>query len=89
MSNNEHSYGGGHDPLLSQWSEDEANAELDLLLSDGGGLEAEGKGSAEGGGRKGLRGSGGGSGARDGRRTWTDAESDRLREVMEHRGGEL
>lgn len=26
--------------------------------------------------------------SRDGRRTWTDAESDRLREVVEHRSGE-
>ncbi len=28
------------------------------------------------------------SNSRDGRRTWTDAESDRLREVVEHREGE-
>lgn len=36
----------------------------------------------------GSGGSGGsGAGAKDGRRTWTDAESDRLREVMEQPGG--
>lgn len=40
----------------------------------------DGSGSGAGAGAGGLN-------SRDGRRTWTDAESDRLREVVEHGNG--
>ena len=46
----------------------------------------DGVGGAAGSG--GCASAAGGLNSRDGRRTWTDAESDRLREVVEHSNGE-
>ena len=51
-----------------------------------GSLERSGMFDGAGGGSGGA--GAGGLNSRDGRRTWTDAESDRLREVVEHSNGE-
>lgn len=63
------------------------NSGVGTLGANSPGMDVEGDG-VEGDGMEGVRSRGGKTGSKDGRRTWTDQESDRLREVMEHRDGE-
>lgn len=72
----------------TNWQDDneddnDGQGDLEALLGDeSGGHDNAGHGGGGGSVRdKGV-------GVKDGRRTWTDAESDRLREVMEQPGGE-
>lgn len=74
--------GGGHSRGTSPGGNSGNSGTLDGSLERSGG----GGGTFDGGGSGG--GGAGGLNSRDGRRTWTDAESDRLREVVEHSNGE-